>query len=133
MGGFRCLSVPSDGARRAVEWCWWGRSKRSYLYVVHGLDATLACQPGNFIAARRQGRGWDALYIGESDDLSTIFERSPGRRLLIARQATHIHTHVSSRNACERRAEQCDLLINLAPLRGANADWAGCTSMVGRS
>ena len=60
--------------------------------------------------------GWDAIYFGETADLSSrTLETHPKMGCIQFLGATHIHAHTSSENEGARQAEKADLTANWDP------------------
>ena len=84
---------------------WTGASGTAYIYYVRPLGSALAPnQTGNFIYAKKNPEGdWLPIYIGQGD----LSESE--RQLLDARDATHVHMHLTMTEEA-RLAEERDLL-----------------------
>jgi len=96
----------------AVRRCTWkGQSGQTYLYGIHEIDTTHKSVPGNYIFAKEtKPRTWEAVYIGQTDDLSERFDNHHKMPCIHRNGATHIHTHESSPDESVRQAEETDLI-----------------------
>ena len=95
---------------------WTGKSGRQYQYEVHRVGATLRAAPGNYIFARISGNNrWEAVYAGETGNLSTRFDNHHRKACIDRHGSTHIHVHVNRGGADARRAEERDIRLNYDP------------------
>lgn len=88
-------------------WC-------GYPFEVHPHEADWNEVPGLYVFARLQIGQWQALYVGQTDNLRKrlpTHERWPGAKRL---GATHVHVRVE-RNGNRRLAIEADLIQGLQP------------------
>lgn len=99
-----------------AEWKWTGKSGRQYNYGELQPGSTLPPTPGNYIFVKihQDGRR-EAIYIGETGNLSNRLayhnEEACARRY----GATHIHAHQSSEDRNVRMSEESDLIAAYSP------------------
>ena len=95
---------------------WTGASGTPYQYWFYPIHTELKDEPGNYILARVNGSRWEALYIGQTQNLKERI--GPGHhRWDCAKRygATHIHAHTSSHNEADRSREESDLIRSNNP------------------
>ena len=91
---------------------WYGKSGKGYTYYIFEIGYQFdPNQPGNYIFAKEtKPRSWEAIYIGETDDLGERFDNHHKKECIENEGATHIHAHKSSDDKKTRCAEESDLL-----------------------
>ena len=99
---------------------WRGTSGNAYTYSVHPLNESWNDVPGNYIFAKHvPGRGWIALYIGETGSLRdrlSPFSSHEKAACASRNGVTHIHAHTSSYLQEVRRTEEADLVSYYNPV-----------------
>jgi hypothetical protein len=106
-----------------LEWSDLGRAK--YVYSVFGFDQECCDFPGNYIFARRGRKGWEALYIGETDSLRmTINTRHTAWAYCRSRGATHVLVHFNFAGRAARQVEEQALILAYDP-PGNNPEGSG--------
>jgi hypothetical protein len=106
-----------------LEWSDLGRAK--YVYSVFGFDQEWCDFPGNYIFARRGRRGWEALYIGETDSLRmAINKRHAAWAYCRSRGATHVLVHFNFAGRAARQVEEQALILAYDP-PGSNPEGTG--------
>jgi len=110
------VQAPSDSAPASHEWQ--GESGSKYKYWMFPLDTRFDAEPGNFIYAAIDAHGrWQALYIGQSDNLeANLVAGNPRTSNALSQGATHIHVHKSSEYGLTRKVEQEDLVKKHKPI-----------------
>jgi hypothetical protein len=89
---------------------------RKYVYSVFSIDQEWIDFPGNYIFARRTLRGWQALYIGETDSFKRcINKRHEAWRYCRSRGATHILAHFNFAGRKARQVEEQALILAYEP------------------
>jgi len=89
---------------------------RKYVYSVFDLDQEWVDFPGNYILARRTPRGWDPLYIGQTDSLKYGLNKShEAWAFCHSRGATHVLVHFNFADRKTRQAEENALVIAYEP------------------
>ena len=95
---------------------WPGASGVTYSYTVFEWPKTFNTdKPGNFIFSRLVGGQWQAIYVGETDDLSKNYSEHHALSCIEAQGVTHIHAHFSERGQDERLFEKRDLIETYEP------------------
>ena len=94
---------------------WDGGSGSQYTYEVYAVPMSPNPVAANYIFARFENNSWFPLYIGETSNLAVRLEGHEKWPCATARGVTHIHAHVSSTNAQERRPEEADLIARWSP------------------
>jgi hypothetical protein len=95
---------------------WTGQSGQKYRYTVYMYGTVFGPGPANFIYASETRPGqYQALYVGQTDDLSEPFEDPVAIECLRQGRATHIHVRHSDARAELRRAERSELISALRP------------------
>ena len=100
------------------EYDWQGASRQNYHYWVSPFYTYFKETPGNYIYAKETPPGsnrWEAIYIGQSENLSQRLADHEKEAEAIRLGATHIHAHTSSPDEDVRRAEESDLIAGLRP------------------
>ena len=106
-----------------LEWSDLGHAK--YVYSVFGFDQEWCDFPGNYIFARRGRKGWEALYIGETDSLRmTINKRHAAWAYCRSRGATHVLVHFNFAGRAARQVEEQALILAYDP-PGNNPEGSG--------
>lgn len=101
-----------DGVR------WTGLSGQTYDFLLHPINSPFMAVGGCYIFTRRNLYGrWDAIYIGQTSDLSARTESVAAMPCVRRRGATHICTYTRGMNSPHRRLDvEQDLLgMNPAP------------------
>ena len=101
---------------------WEGRSGAVYHYTVarityggSGKSSGLDSVAGNYIFARESGRGYEALYVGQTSDLSERINDHEEWDCVQSRGVTHIHYHRNDGGERMRRDEETDLIRRWRP------------------
>ena len=90
---------------------WTGQSGQKYRYTVYMYGTAFGPGPANFIFARETRPGqYQALYIGQTQDLSEPFDDPVAVACLKQNRVTHIHVRHSDSREEVRRAERSDLI-----------------------
>ena len=98
------------------ECTWTGVSGKQYRYSIHKRGTTFKALPGNYIFAKRiAANQWQAIYAGETSDLSERFDGHHQKPCIDRHGATHIHVHVNSGGAQARRDEEADIRQRYQP------------------
>lgn len=88
---------------------WYGASKKPYEFTVFEISTVFdPNQNGNYIFAKKNSTGWDAVYIGQGD-IKTRTEEHLSDGCVTRKNATHIHAHLNL-NEKSRTDEESDLL-----------------------
>ena len=95
---------------------WIGASGNRYTYYVSKRPANFTdTRGGNYIFCFvNSSKKWEAVYIGETGDLSDRFDGHHALRCIDQHGATHIHAHTNTSRDV-RRAEEADLIDNYSP------------------
>ena len=103
---------------KATRTCvWQGASGRSYEYWVYPWPTEFKNVPGNYIFAKVNSRNlWEAVYIGETSDLSERFDKHHAMPCINRNGVTHIHVHANNDGATARRKEEADLIAKYSPV-----------------
>ena len=100
--------MPDGGQVKTCTWT--GISGKQYEYGIYPIGTSFVAKPGNYVHAKVSGLGrWSAVYIGETEDLSTRFENHHAAHCIARNGATHIHVHLSSADRQVRLNEETDL------------------------
>jgi hypothetical protein len=95
---------------------WSGQSGQKYRYTVYMFGTAFGPGPANFIFARETRPGqYQALYVGQTQDLSEPFDDPVALECLKQGRATHIHVRHSDAREEIRRAERSDLISACDP------------------
>jgi hypothetical protein len=95
---------------------WLGKSGKEYKYWISPLDVSFKDSPGNYIFAKESSPGyWSPVYIGQTNSLKDRLADHEKESCAKQNGATHIHSHTSSSEENERRAEETDLIIKWVP------------------
>lgn len=97
---------------------WYGASGAGYHYTLFDLDAEFKVAPGVYIFARYKRPRWQALYIGETQNLRDC-PVGPGHEKWAAAMEhgiTHIHVRAVNAGQYSRWAEVRDLLARHLPV-----------------
>jgi hypothetical protein len=94
---------------------WRGLAGTQYKYFYYPLTQSLKAIAGNYIFAKIVNGQWFAVYVGETQDLSTRFDAHHAWECIQKNGVTHIHAHGSSDDAQVRRDEETDLRQYLKP------------------
>ena len=111
-------SVPTQGRRladlRTSKWT--GQPGREYMYWIYEIGTVFSAEPANYIFARERSAGnHEAVYVGQTGDLSERFDRHPVMPRIGLSGATHIHVHKNDDGRRARIAEQNDLIARWDP------------------
>lgn len=95
---------------------WTGQSGQKYRYTVYMYGTAFGPGPANFIFAREARPGqYQALYVGQTQDLSEPFEDPVAVECLKQGRVTHIHIRHTDTREEIRRAERSDLISACTP------------------
>lgn len=94
---------------------WTGRSGTVYQHSVYPIGQTFDPVPGNYIFAKVVEGRWNAVYIGQTADLSERFDGHHKMQCIRAHGATHIHARRNNGGERARRVEEKDLIENYNP------------------
>lgn len=90
---------------------WQGESGKKYKYWIWDIKTRFEAAPANYIFAKETSPNmFQAIYIGETGDISERFENHEKWDCIAKNGATHVHTHKSSADKNERCTEESDLL-----------------------
>ena len=105
--------MSSSPSSTGVETCGWtGQSGTRYEYKIYRVGTKFKALPGNYIFAKINARGyWEAIYAGETENLSTRFDNHHRQHCINLQGATHIHVHVNYGGSDARRAEERDIRL----------------------
>ena len=96
-------------AERTCKWT--GQSGTTYTYQIYDIGTTFTATPANYIFAKEtKPRTWEAVYIGQTGNLSERFDDHHKMPCIRRNGATHIHAHKSSGDESIRLAEETDLV-----------------------
>lgn len=95
---------------------WSDLKGEKYVYSIFGFDQEWVDFPANYIFARRARKGWEALYIGETDSLRLcINKRHEAWAYSRSRGATHVLVHFNFAGRKARQVEEQALLLAYGP------------------
>ena len=95
---------------------WTGESKTQYEYKIYEVGTKFNAVPANYIFAKiNTSNRWEAIYAGETEDLSTRFDNHHRQACIDSYGATHIHAHVNQNGAQARRDEERDIREHYDP------------------
>ena len=95
---------------------WIGASQKSYAYEIYSIGTKFRNVPGNYIFSKMSAnRKWVAVYIGETEDLSSRFDTHHAMDCILRNGASHIHVHASSEKMQVRLNEETDIRQNYKP------------------
>ncbi len=95
---------------------WTNLRGETYVYSVFGFDQEWVDFPGNYIFARRCRKGWEALYIGETDSLRMcVNKRHEAWAYCRSRGATHVLVHFNFAGRAARQVEEQALILAYDP------------------
>ena len=95
---------------------WAGQSGQKYRYTVYMFGTAFGPGPANFIFARETRPGhFQAIYIGQTHDLSEPFDDPVAAHCLKQNRVTHIHVRHTDAREEVRRAERSDLISACNP------------------
>jgi hypothetical protein len=95
---------------------WTGQSGQKYRYTVYMFGTAFGPGPANFIFARETRPGqYQAVYVGQTQDLSEPFDDPVATACLKQSRVTHIHVRHSDSREEVRRAERSDLISAVNP------------------
>lgn len=96
---------------------WEGQSGKTYKYWIYKIGYQFDPQPANYIFIKETKlHTWQALYIGETSNLSERFDNHHKMSCIRQNEATHICAHKSDTNETTRLAEESDLIANWKPI-----------------
>lgn len=95
---------------------WQGQSGLAYKYEIYPMDKPFPAVAGNYIFAKEtKPNTYEAVYIGETQDLSERFDNHHKMPCIRGSGATHIHVHGNSQGQMARRREESDLIPRWKP------------------
>jgi hypothetical protein len=96
---------------------WRGKSGKEYKYWIFPISkmSGFKDEPGNYIFAKLTDRGYYAIYVGQTGDLSERFDDHHKMPCIKRNGATHIHAHTSSPNEDTRLREEEDIIAEWNP------------------
>lgn len=95
---------------------WTGESGKSYDYWVHEIGTSFKPEPGNYVFARlNMARRWEAIYVGQAENLSTRFKSHHQQPCIDHYSATHIHAHLNDAGDQARLDEETDIRRKYRP------------------
>ena len=95
---------------------WTGQSGHKYRYAFYMYGTMFGPGPANFMFAREsRGGQYQALYVGQTQDLSEPFDDPVAVECLRQGRVTHIHIRHSDAREELRRAERSDLISAFGP------------------
>lgn len=95
---------------------WMGKSGKGYTYWLYKIDTNFDAVPANYIFCKETAENKvQAIYIGETGDLSERFDNHHRMPCIKREGATGICTHKSSGDGDVRRSEESDLIANYNP------------------
>jgi hypothetical protein len=95
---------------------WTGQSGQKYRYTVYMFGTMLGPGPANFIFARETQAGrYEALFVGQTQDLSEPFDDRVAVDCMKQGRVTHIHVRHTDAREEVRRAERSDLISAVNP------------------
>lgn len=95
---------------------WKGESGKSYMYTIYRLDDEFTSFPANYIFAKRvRQHEWEAVYIGQTEDLGDRLANHERRECAIRNGATSIHAHETGGGESVRKREEQDLIDRYDP------------------
>ena len=107
---------PEDTTLGLGVYQWIGESGQKYRYGVHMFGTVFGPGPANYVFARELRPGqYQAVYFGETADLSEPFSDSALLACLKAQRVTHIHVRHASEREELRHAERSDLIARWNP------------------
>jgi len=90
---------------------WKGKSGKEYKYWIWDINTRFESASANYIFAKETSpNNFQAIYIGETGDISERFENHEKWGCITKYGATHVHTHKSSPEKKDRCVEESDLL-----------------------
>ncbi|MBA7674844.1 hypothetical protein ES703_83069 [subsurface metagenome] len=96
---------------------WVGKSGKEYTYWFYTIGTTFTAVPANYIFCKETtGDKVQAIYIGQTGNLSERFDNHHRMPCIKREGATHICTHKSSDSEPTRKAEEDDLIANYNPI-----------------
>ena len=73
---------------------WTGASGKQYQYSIYEKGTTFKAIPGNYVFAKRiDANRWQAIYVGQTSNLSERFDDHHKKPCIDRHGATHIHVH----------------------------------------
>ncbi len=95
---------------------WSGESGKTYKYWIHPLNTTFLAKPGNYIFSKKNASSkWVAIYVGQTQDLSSRFTNHHQEECVDGQGATHIHVHTNESGKQARLDEETDIRCNYNP------------------
>lgn len=96
------------------ECTWTGASGKQYQYSIHKKGTTFKALSGNYIFAKVVANKWQAIYVGQTSDLSERFDDHHKMPCIDRHGATDIHVHVNDAEQA-RLDEEADIIRNYQP------------------
>ena len=96
---------------------WTGGSGRDYVFEIHPIDTQFNAVGACYIFTKANAqRSWDAIYIGETHDLSERFDNHHKMPCIKRHRATHICVYTDGMDHyLQRLTVEMDLLANGNP------------------
>ena len=95
---------------------WTGWSGRQYEYEVYRIGTTFPALPANYIFAKINANNrWEAVYAGETDNLSTRFQYHHQQACIDSHGTKHIHVRIHRGGGDARREEERDIRLAYDP------------------
>ena len=89
---------------------WRGASGRRYSFQIHPLPPRKAItQPGVYLFCRQTAQDWEAIDVGQGENLAEACGDTPTRQAALAAGATHVHVHIRLAGFEARVDEEADL------------------------
>lgn len=93
---------------------WQGASGRTYEFSLHPLHSPFIAAPACYILARLNREGnWEAIYIGETADLSRRLDQHQAAECISHHGATHICVRTTGMSSIHERASVMWDLTNI--------------------
>ena len=95
---------------------WTDLRGETYTYAVFGFDQEWVDFPANYIFARRGRKGWEALYVGETESLrQCVNKKHEAWAYCRSRGATHVLVHFNFAGRAARQLEEQALVLAYDP------------------
>lgn len=95
---------------KAPTCTWPGKSGKKYNYHVYPIGTNFVAQPGNYIFAKKNAKGyWVPVYIGQTDNLQRRLSNHNEAACVRRNGGTHVHAHLNVIER-DRLAEEKDLI-----------------------
>jgi hypothetical protein len=95
---------------------WIGKSGKKYTHWLYKMGTEFLATPANYIFCKQSGNGYQAIYIGQTGNISERFDNHHKMPCITKNGATHICVHKSSESESERCVEESDLIENYQPI-----------------